>query len=232
MRRMSRLTKRMVALYCPTHARRPRTTEPSPPRATEPAMFSRWGAFVYRHRRIVLVLAIVVGIAASTAAGRAASVLSAGGWLDPNSESAAVTDRLADEFGAGRGVADRRLSRTERRHGREGRRVPGRDRRLARGHHQGPRRLAARSATPRPATPRFISNDGHSAYVVVDLNVTDEESVAAARPLRVRAPRARPTGIEMLIGGYAALTRDSTPAVRARPRPGRDDLAADRRASS
>ena len=27
-------------------------------------MFSRWGAFVYRHRQIVLVLAIVVGIAA------------------------------------------------------------------------------------------------------------------------------------------------------------------------
>ena len=25
-------------------------------------MFSRWGAFVYRHRRIVLVLAIVVGV--------------------------------------------------------------------------------------------------------------------------------------------------------------------------
>ena len=67
-------------------------------------MFSRWGAFVYRHRRIVLVLAIVVGIAASFGAGRAASVLSAGGWLDPDSESAAVADRLADEFGAGRGA--------------------------------------------------------------------------------------------------------------------------------
>ena len=67
-------------------------------------MFSRWGAFVYRHRRIVLVLAIVVGIAASMGAGRAASVLSAGGWLDPDSESAAVADRLADEFGAGRGA--------------------------------------------------------------------------------------------------------------------------------
>jgi RND superfamily putative drug exporter len=57
-------------------------------------MFSRWGAFVYRHRRIVLVLAIVVGVVAASAAGRAASVLSAGGWLDPGSESAAVADRL------------------------------------------------------------------------------------------------------------------------------------------
>ena len=67
-------------------------------------MFSRWGAFVYRHRRIVLVLAIVVGVIGASAAGRAASVLSAGGWLDPGSESAAVANRLADEFGAGRGA--------------------------------------------------------------------------------------------------------------------------------
>src|SRR5262245_32955381 len=67
-------------------------------------MFSRWGAFVYRHRRIVLALTIVAGVLAATMAGRASSVLTAGGWLDPDSQSAAVADRLADEFGAGRGA--------------------------------------------------------------------------------------------------------------------------------
>ncbi len=169
-------------------------------------MFSRWGAFVYRHRKIVLVLAIVVGIAASTAAGRAASVLSAGGWLDPNSESAAVANRLADEFGAGRaaliavyrGPADAD----------------------ARGEaFQAEIAASLSDLTKDPAVTgtigytetgdaRFISNDGHSAYVVVNLNVTDEESV----PLldRFESELHEPgAGIEMLIGGYAALTRDS-----------------------
>ena len=66
------------------------------------AMFSRWGAFVYRRRRVVFVLAVLFGIAAGTAAGRASSVLSAGGWFDPGSESAIVGDRLAQDFGTGK----------------------------------------------------------------------------------------------------------------------------------
>ena len=56
---------------------------------------------------------------------------------------------------------------------------------------------------------RFISNDGQSAYVVVDLNVTDEASV----PLidRFESEIHEPTdGTALLLGGYAALTRDST----------------------
>ena len=71
---------------------------------------------------------------------------------------------------------------------------------------------------------RFISNDGQSAYVVVDLNVTDEASV----PLidRFESEIHEPTdGTELLLGGYAALTRDSTDAVRAGPGPRRDGLA-------
>ena len=67
-------------------------------------MFSRWGAFVYRFRKPIALVAIVVAILASTVAGKAASVLSAGGWLDPTSESTTVNDRLASEFGAGHGT--------------------------------------------------------------------------------------------------------------------------------
>ena len=42
-------------------------------------MFSRWGAFVYRFRKPVALVAIAVALLASSVAGKAASVLSAGG---------------------------------------------------------------------------------------------------------------------------------------------------------
>ena len=64
-------------------------------------MFSRWGAFVYRFRKPVALIAIVIAFASTTLASQASSALSAGGWLDANSESAAVSARLDKEFGAG-----------------------------------------------------------------------------------------------------------------------------------
>ena len=170
-------------------------------------MFSRWGAFVYRHRRIVLVLAIVVGVIGASAAGRAASVLSAGGWLDPGSESAAVANRLADEFGAGRGALIAVY-----------RGADGTDARSDAFQAAIAASLADLVKDPdvsgtigyaETGDARFISNDGQSAYVVVDLNVTDEASV----PLidRFESEIHEPTdGTELLLGGYAALTRDST----------------------
>ena len=170
-------------------------------------MFSRWGAFVYRHRRIVLVLAIVVGVVGASAAGRAASVLSAGGWLDPGSESAAVANRLADEFGAGRGALIAVY-----------RGADGADARSDAFQASIAASLADLVKDPdvsgtigyaETGDARFISNDGQSAYVVVDLNVTDEASV----PLidRFESEIHEPTdGTKLLLGGYAALTRDST----------------------
>ena len=73
-------------------------------------MFTRWGAFVYRRRRWLAVLAIVVGGGFGSMAGSASSHLTSGGWLDPGSESAQVSNRLEKDFGAGRfyaGVAVR-----------------------------------------------------------------------------------------------------------------------------
>ena len=49
-------------------------------------MFQRWGAFVYRHRRIVALVALVVAVVALPFATRASGKLSSGGWLDPASE--------------------------------------------------------------------------------------------------------------------------------------------------
>jgi len=43
----------------------------------------RWGAFVYRHRRIVALIALVVAVAALPFASRASGKLTSGGWLDP-----------------------------------------------------------------------------------------------------------------------------------------------------
>ena len=54
-------------------------------------MFTRWGAFVYRFRRPIALLAVVIAVAGATLATQASSALSSGGWLDANSESAAVS---------------------------------------------------------------------------------------------------------------------------------------------
>src|SRR5687768_10663207 len=75
------------------HSRRPSGALP---------MFSRWGAFVYRFRRPVAVLTVVLGLASIALASQASSVLSSGGWLARDSESSAVSDRLATDFDAGR----------------------------------------------------------------------------------------------------------------------------------
>src|SRR3990170_4720535 len=80
----------------------PSRPEPSRPWGPTP-MFSRWGAFVYRFRRPIAVLAVVLAVASTTVASQVTGALSAGGWTDPDSESATVTQRLGDEFGAGGG---------------------------------------------------------------------------------------------------------------------------------
>src|SRR6476661_8108788 len=68
-------------------------------------MFSRWGAFVYRFRRPIVLVSVIVAIAGALLATQTSSALSAGGWLDADSESAAVSARLDSEFGAGKSSA-------------------------------------------------------------------------------------------------------------------------------
>ena len=65
-------------------------------------MFTRWGALIYRFRRPVALLMVIVAIAAASLATQTSSVLSSGGWLDGTSESAEVSARLDTEFGAGK----------------------------------------------------------------------------------------------------------------------------------
>ena len=65
-------------------------------------MFSRWGAFVYRRRRIVFVLGLLIAGVAGALGADTSKHLTSGGWLDPKSESAQVSDRLEKDYGAGR----------------------------------------------------------------------------------------------------------------------------------
>ena len=191
-------------------------------------MFSRWGAFVYRRRRLVAILAIVVAVGIGAFASQASSRLSSGGWLDPNSESAHVADTLASDFGAGRStivVLYRTTTAAQ----------------ATSPEFQG---AIATSLTAVKADPnvagivgyaetgdhRFISTANDAAYVVVELNATDEESVALVDPIRAAiAPpaglhvpadrlRADHPGLGRPLGEGPPARRSGEPAVR-RPHP-------------
>jgi RND superfamily putative drug exporter len=169
-------------------------------------MFSRWGAFVYRHRRIVLVLAIALGLAGASVANRSTEALTAGGWLDPSSESAAVSDRLASEFGQGRSAlvlvylgpagADAKGAAFQREIATSVRDL------------RGDPDVAGVVGYAETADTRFISIDGAAAYVVVNLKVTDEASVPLLGRFesQIKDPGA---GIVLQVSSYATFTRDS-----------------------
>ena len=170
-------------------------------------MFQRWGAFVYRHRRVVALAALVVAVAALPFAGRVSGKLSSGGWLDPHSESSQVGDRLAAQFGGGKSSLVALFTRTQ----------PGADATSA--EFQGS--LATTTAVLRSdpnvtstvgyaetGDARFISLKGDAAYVVINLAVTDEESVPLYRDLRAKL--VPPAGYTVSVFGYAPLTLDTS----------------------
>ncbi len=55
--------------------------------------------------------------------------------------------------------------------------------------------------------PRFISTAGDAAYIVVELNVTDEASVEVVDP--IRAAIVPPAGYTFQLTGYGPITKDS-----------------------
>ena len=169
-------------------------------------MFSRWGAFVYRRRRIVLLVTLVLAGAASTLAAGAAGQLSTGGWLDRNSESAQVADRLEAEFGGGRS-AFIALIRSD---------APGAD---ARGDAfqsaiaktvaglAGDARVTDVTGYAETRDDRFVSIAGDAAYVVIGLNMTDDESVGEVDS--IRAKLVPPSGYSIALTGFGPIQKDS-----------------------
>ena len=169
-------------------------------------MFSRWGAFVYRFRRPIVLVSVIVAIAGAMLATQTSSALSAGGWLDADSESAAVSARLDTEFGAGKSSVIA-LFRSA---------TPGADAKSA--EFQGAIKTATTGLSSVPEVtgiigyaetgdPRFISTAGDAAYIVVELNVTDEASVEVVDP--IRAAIVPPAGYTFQLTGYGPITKDS-----------------------
>src|SRR6476660_715289 len=169
-------------------------------------MFSRWGAFVYRFRRPIAVIAVVIALASLTLASQASSALSSGGWLDNGSESARVAERLDTEFGAGRSSVIALFRST----------APGADARSPAFQGAIADALKRVVADPRGSggvgyaetgDRRFISAAGDAAYVVVELGMTDEQSVDVVGDLR--ASIAPPSGYTYQLTGYGPITKDS-----------------------
>ncbi|MFL5713066.1 MAG: MMPL family transporter [Chloroflexota bacterium] len=169
-------------------------------------MFSRWGAFVYRFRRPVAIVAIVIALASTLLASQASSALSAGGWLDANSESAEVSARLDAEFGAGKSSVIALFRST----------TPGADATSEEFQGAIATSTAGLSAIPEvtgivgyaeTGDSRFISTAGDAAYILIELDATDEESVDLVDPIREAI--VSPAGYSYQLTGYGPITKDS-----------------------
>jgi RND superfamily putative drug exporter len=169
-------------------------------------MFTRWGAFVYRFRRPIAILAVLVALGGAALATRTSSALSSGGWLDTTSESADVANRLDSEFGAGKSSVIAVFRST----------TPGAD--ATSGPFQGAisdavaglrqdSRVTGIVGFAETGDRRFVSTAGDAAYIVVELDLSNEASVEIVDDLRSEI--APPAGYSYQLTGYGPVTRDS-----------------------
>ena len=165
-------------------------------------MFARWGRFVYRRRRWVAVLALLAAGVSLTLAARVSSVLSTGGWYDPNSESQQVVGRLAADYGQSGGSMVVLFQ------------APGRSD-ASSGAFQGEIAAAMTSlrSDPRVASivgyaqtgdPAFISTAGDATWVLVNLNMSQDDAITAVDS--IRAEIATPAGFSVDLTGQAPLS--------------------------
>ena len=171
-------------------------------------MFTRWGGFVYRRRRWIAVLAFVVAGAFGSMAGTVADNLSTGGWLDPTSESAQVSDRLEADYGGGRSVfialfraADGGADATS----------------------QAFQDAIATTLAPVLAVEgvtgltgyaetqdqRFISENGQATYVLIGLDVDEDSSLELVDPVRAAIADSTPAGYSVALTGFGPIQEDS-----------------------
>lgn len=169
-------------------------------------MFTRWGAFVYRFRRPIVILTMLLAVAGGALSSQTAGALSSGGWLDQSSESADVSRRIAEEFGGGKSNLIAVFSSST-------------DKDATSPAFQGAVattladlvadfRVTGAVGYAETGDPRFISRNGSIAYSLVQLDVTDEESVDEIESLK--ALLAPPAGMSVQLTGFGPLTRDAT----------------------
>ncbi|HYL41189.1 MAG TPA: MMPL family transporter, partial [Candidatus Binatus sp.] len=170
-------------------------------------MFGRWGRFVYRRRRWVVGFAILLAAAFGSLVTDTSSRLSSGGWLDPSSESAQVSDRLEHDFGGGRAVfialfrsADPTADATSPAF--QGAIGTALAPVLKVGGVTG---LVGYAQTQ---SQQFISVDHHAAYVVINLDMPEDQSIAVVNP--VKAALAPPTGYTVALTGFGPIQQDSS----------------------
>jgi len=167
-------------------------------------MFTRWGGFVYRQRRWIALLAIVMAVGFGSLGAGVSDNLSNGGWLDPSSESAKVADRLRDEFGGGRsafvavfrssaGDADATSAAFQEAIGTALAPVLEVD------------RVTGVTGYAETRDARFISTRGDAAYVVIGLDVDEDNSIDLVKPVEQALEPALPAGYSAQLTGFGPI---------------------------
>ncbi len=168
-------------------------------------MFTRWGGFVYRRRRWIVALAIAAAVGLGAAGTSVSEHLTSGGWLDPNSESAQVSDRLEADFGAGQSAIIALFRATD-----------GTDARSAAFQEaiattlEGVVELdfvAGLTGFAETGDERFISRAGDAAYTVIGLDMDEDSSIEAVKP--VQAALAPPPGYTVQLTGFGPIQADA-----------------------
>ncbi len=169
-------------------------------------MFTRWGAFVYRFRRPFVLGAIAFALLMGFFGLNASSHLSSGGWLDTTSESAKVDERLATEFGGGKSsiiALFRSTTTTDATSAAFQAAIATTVAPLA-----GDPDVAGIVGYAQTHDARFISSNGSATYVVIQLTVSDEQSVDLVGG--IRAKLSAPAGFSLALTGYGPITKDSS----------------------
>jgi RND superfamily putative drug exporter len=156
-------------------------------------MFTRWGGFVYRRRRWIAALAVVMAVGLGSLAAGVSDNLSNGGWLDPASESAGVADRLRDEYGGGRSAFVAVFRSTT-----AGADATSTAFQAAIAHALEPvlhvKGVTGATGYAETHEDRFISTKGDAAYVVIGLDVDEDSSIDLVEPVQAAPQPATPAG--------------------------------------
>jgi RND superfamily putative drug exporter len=151
-------------------------------------------------------LALVFAGTFGSMAGGAADHLTSGGWLDPTSESAQVSDRLEADYGGGRSAFIALFRSVD-----EGADATSPAFQAAIATALAPvlevDGVTSVTGYAETADDRFISLDGDTAYVVIGLDLDEDDSIELVDP--VQRAMADPPGYTIALTGFGPIQQDS-----------------------